>query len=136
MSSQMLRLSDSDTLRFLDLYHNEPILYNVTLEEYRDRDLRAAAAKRISAALNIRGFGPAEIIRKFKNLRSSYCQELKKIAASKRSGRSTDEVYKPKVVWFEKMNSFLHPHVQQRPTKSNLVSKKKLLLYYTFISNT
>ena len=136
MSSQMLRLSDSDTLRFLDLYHNEPILYNATLEEYRDRDLRAAAAKRISAALNIRGFGPAEIIRKFKNLRSSYCQELKKIAASKRSGRSTDEVYKPKVVWFEKMNSFLHPHVQQRPTKSNLVSKKKLLLYYTFISNT
>ena len=50
----------------LDLYQNEPVLYNATLEEYRDRDLRAAAAKRISAALHISGFGPAEMLVKLK----------------------------------------------------------------------
>jgi hypothetical protein len=66
----------------LDLYQNEPVLYNATLEEYRDRDLRAAAAKRKSAALHIFGFGPAEMLVKLKNLRSSYCQK----AASQRSG--------------------------------------------------
>jgi hypothetical protein len=74
------------------------------MEEYRDRDLRAVASKRISAALNIPRFGPAEMLVKLKNLRSSYCQELKKIALSKRSGKPTDEVYKQKVVWVEKMN--------------------------------
>jgi hypothetical protein len=50
----------------LGLYQNKPVLYNATLEEYRDRDLRAAAAKRISAALHISGFGPAEMLGKLK----------------------------------------------------------------------
>ena len=62
------------------------------MEEYRDRDLRAAEAKQISDELNLPGFGPAEVIMKFKNLRISYCQELKKITASKLSGTSPDEV--------------------------------------------
>lgn len=126
MSTQrVLKLNDNDTLQFLDLYQTEPILYNPTLDEYRDRDMRAAAAQRISEALNIDGFGPKEVILKFKNLRSSYCQELKKIADSQRSGKSTDEIYKPKVVWFTKMNSFIRPFVQQRETQSNVVSKLK-----------
>ncbi|KAF7381821.1 hypothetical protein HZH68_015694 [Vespula germanica] len=110
--------------RFLDLYQTEPILYNPTLDEYRDRDMRAAAAQRISEALNIDGFGPKEVILKFKNLRSSYCQELKKIADSQRSGKSTDEIYKPKVVWFTKMNSFIRPFVQQRETQSNVTLQR------------
>jgi hypothetical protein len=50
----------------LDLYQNKPVLKNATLEEYRDRDLREAAAKRISAALHISGFGPAEMLVKLK----------------------------------------------------------------------
>nr|KAF7394464.1 hypothetical protein H0235_017059 [Vespula pensylvanica] len=112
------------TYTFLDLYQTEPILYNPTLDEYRDRDMRAAAAQRISEALNIDGFGPKEVILKFKNLRSSYCQELKKIADSQRSGRSTDEIYKPKVVWFTKMNSFIRPFVQQRETQSNVMLQR------------
>jgi hypothetical protein len=66
MSQRVLRLSDNETLRFLDLNQNEPVLYNATLEEYRDRDLRAAVAKRISAALHIFGFGPAEMLVKLK----------------------------------------------------------------------
>lgn len=121
----VLKLNKKDTIRFLDLYQKEPVLYNPTLSEYRDCGMRAAAAKRVAAALNICGFGPREVMYKFKNLRCSYCQELKKITDSQRSGKSTDEVYQPRVVWFTKMNSFMRPFVQQRETRSNMVSEIK-----------
>ncbi|XP_071054830.1 uncharacterized protein [Onthophagus taurus] len=83
--------------------------------------MRMAAAKRISEELNIPGFGSKDVISKFKNLRSSYCQELKKIADSERSEAGTDDIYRPKIIWFELMNSFIRPFVQQRPTQSNLL---------------
>ncbi|CAI6353694.1 unnamed protein product [Macrosiphum euphorbiae] len=123
MSSQPrgIKFNDSETTRFLELYSMENLLYDPSLEEYRDRDLRAAAAMRISHELNIPGFGPKEVISKFKNLRSSFCQELKKISDSARSGKGTDDIYKPKIFWFDQMNSFIRPFVQQRPTQSNLV---------------
>ncbi|XP_047523546.1 uncharacterized protein LOC125061949 isoform X1 [Pieris napi] len=121
MSSQRgIKFNDSETTRFLELYSMEKVLYDPSLEKYRDRDLRAAAAKRISHELNIPGFGPKEVISKFKNLRSSFCQELKKISDSARSGKGTDDIYKPKVFWFDQMNSFIRPFVQQRPTQPNL----------------
>lgn len=122
-----LKLSDNETLRFLELYQTENVLYDSTLESYRDRDLRLAAAKRISCVLNVSGFGPKEVMTKFKNLRNSFCQELKKIADSERSGADATDVYKPKVFWFELMNSFIRPFIQQRSTKSNLVRKQKTL---------
>lgn len=123
-NTRVMKLQDSETARFLELYHSEIVLYDTSIEEYRDHDLRMAATKRISDALKIPGFGPKEVISKFKNLRNSFCQEMKKIADSERSGAGTDDIYKPKVFWFEHMNSFIRPFVQQRPTQSNLVSEK------------
>lgn len=122
MSQRVIKLQDTETIKFLELYAGERLLYESSCPEYKDRDLRLAAAKRISEAMGIAGFGPKEVIAKFKNLRSSYCQELKKIAESEKSGTGTDDVYVPKVIWFERMNSFIRPYVQQRQTKSNLVS--------------
>jgi|UniRef100_A0A2S2QAP1 hypothetical protein len=124
MSSQqrgVVKFNDNETTRFLELYSMEKVLYDPALDAYRDRDLRAAAANRISHELNIPGFGPREVIVKFKNLRSSYCQELKKISDSIRSRKDTDDIYKPKVFWFNQMNSFIHPFVQQRSTQSKSV---------------
>ncbi|KAJ9584078.1 hypothetical protein L9F63_021572 [Diploptera punctata] len=108
-----LRLSDADTVRFINLYKNELLLYDTTLQEYRNRELRSAAAKRIANALNVRGFGAAEVITKFKNLRNAYSQELKKIAESKNTD-SASEVYTPRVCWFNTMDSFIRPFVLQR----------------------
>lgn len=74
------------------------------------------------------GFGPDHVISKFKNLRSSYCQELKKIAASEKSGTSVEDIYVPHVIWFSKMNSFLKPYVTMRETCSNYVSIFKMYI--------
>ncbi|KAJ8880262.1 hypothetical protein PR048_016728 [Dryococelus australis] len=90
-ASRSLKLSDNETMRFIELYENETLLYDVAMMEYRNRDLRAAAAaKRIADVLNVSGFGPGEVITKFKILRNAYSQEVKKIADSHKSGRSTD----------------------------------------------
>jgi hypothetical protein len=66
-----LKLSESNTLRLIQLYQSESCLYDVNSDDYRIRELRVAATKRIAAALSVDGFGPKEVATKFKNLRNS-----------------------------------------------------------------
>ncbi|KAF5304694.1 hypothetical protein FQA39_LY09471 [Lamprigera yunnana] len=113
-----LKLSESNTMRLLELFKGEPCLYDVNLSEYRNRDLRAAATQRIASALSVEGFGPKEVVAKFKNLRNSYSQELKKLYDSEKSGAPND-VYIPRVYWFQLMDSFLRPQMYSRPSKYN-----------------
>lgn len=82
------------------------------------------ALQQLNELQNLKDFTASHVITKFKNLRSSYAQELKKIAASTKSGIATQEIYVPKVVWFKQMDAFLRPHVKSRATQSNLVSTK------------
>lgn len=121
MASNILRMNDAETLKFLEFYQNEPVLWDPTREDYKNRNARAAAAKRIASAMAIDDFTDVHVIMKFKNLRSSYSQELKKIQQSIKSGCSLDDVYIPKVRWFKLMDSFLRPHVKGRETHSNFV---------------
>jgi hypothetical protein len=57
--------------RLIQLYQSEPFLYDVNSDDYRNRELRVAATKRIAAALSVDSFGPKEVATKFKNLRNS-----------------------------------------------------------------
>ncbi|XP_049875616.1 uncharacterized protein LOC126373539 [Pectinophora gossypiella] len=116
LQNSILRISDEKTMQLLTLYEQESCLWDTSKKEYRSRDYRARhnrakAAERIARKLRIKNFESKHVMIKFKNLRNSYCQELKKIAASKYAGKG-DEVYQPRVCWFHKMDSFLRPHVQ------------------------
>jgi hypothetical protein len=124
-----LKLSESNTLWLIQLYQSEPCLYDVNSDDYRNRELQVAATKRIAAALSVDGFGPKEVAKKYKNLRNSYSQELKKVNDSEKSGTGGDDVYIPKVYWFDIMYSFLRPQMYSRPTKSNLVSNFFIKLF-------
>lgn len=104
-----LKMTESDTVRMLRLYQTEPCLYDKTYSGYGVRELRMAAAKRLSDELGVPGFGPREIVSKFRNLRNAYSQELRKIRA--RVGRASDAVYVPTVYWFRVMDEFLRPHI-------------------------
>ncbi|XP_050505541.1 uncharacterized protein LOC126883884 [Diabrotica virgifera virgifera] len=115
-----LRMNERETVRFVELYESEPVLWNVTDPRYNKKDARTAALERIVAQLEIENFTSKHVLEKFKNLRSSYLQELKKIKNSTKSGCSADDVYVPKVVWFPIMHRFLMPHVKSRKTHSNL----------------
>lgn len=116
---EALKLSDADTIKFLELYGNEKLLYDMSMDEYRNRDLRMAAAKRIADVMNIPGFGIAQVLKKFKNLRNGYSQELKKI--------EDNEFYIPKVHWFSTMNSFLRRFIYQRLVAAKPLRKRRKL---------
>ncbi|KAG6451139.1 uncharacterized protein LOC115444195 [Manduca sexta] len=113
----ILRISDEKTLLLIELYHREECLWNTSLEDYKNREKRSEAVARIAKELKIKNFGPRHVVIKFKNLRNSYCQELKKMSNSLNAANGEDyECYKPRVFWFNKMDSFLRPHLQS--TKS------------------
>ncbi|XP_022911357.1 uncharacterized protein [Onthophagus taurus] len=109
-NSLIYRMSDTTIVRFLELYRSEECLWNTNHVNYKTKDVRGQAVERIANRLNITGFGPAEVVHKFKNVRSSYCQELKRIHMSIQ--KNDEEIYKPKVVWFNVIDSFLKPYCQ------------------------
>lgn len=123
-NANVLKMNDYETTKFVELYKKESILWNPTISDYKCRVKRTAAAKRIAVSMGLKHFTYMHVIQKFKNLRSSYLQELKKIARSTESIGSNDELYVPKVVWFKLMDSFLRPYVRQRISTANLVSGK------------
>ncbi|XP_063365796.1 uncharacterized protein LOC134654259 [Cydia amplana] len=110
--NSILRISDEKTLQLIELYEQEQCLWNTHIPEYKSREKRQKATERIARKLDIKYFEARHVVIKFKNLRNSYCQELKKIASSISMGLSEDEQYRPKVFWFSKMDSFLRPHLQ------------------------
>lgn len=118
--NSILRITDEKTLELIELYEEESCLWNSELNDYKIREKRIAAAERIANTLNIKNFEAKHVMIKFKNLRNSYCQELKKIANSINAQNTT--VYKPKVFWFSKMDSFLRPYLQPSRTTGFLVS--------------
>ncbi|KAJ8895191.1 hypothetical protein PR048_000516 [Dryococelus australis] len=59
-----LKLRDDETMRFIQLYQNDTLLYDLEMVEYCNRDLRAALAKRTVDDLNASGFGPGGVMTK------------------------------------------------------------------------
>ncbi|KFM73148.1 hypothetical protein X975_19875, partial [Stegodyphus mimosarum] len=119
--SKIPRWSDSQTMASFDAYASSEVLWNTSLAEYKDKNRRQKAYEDIINTLKFEGLGVPELKHKINNFRSTYLQELKKIANSKRSGTSGDNIYKPSIVWFQMADSFLRPHVAQRKSQHNLV---------------
>ncbi|PNF29421.1 hypothetical protein B7P43_G06849 [Cryptotermes secundus] len=101
-------------MKFINLYKQEECLWNISLLDYKNKEARNLALERIAAAMGLEGFGVSDVKYKIKNIRSSYCQELKKIQFSEASCSSPEDVYRPTVVWFSSLHSFLKSFVFQR----------------------
>lgn len=132
MSNTVYKMNEATTIRFVELYRSEECLWNPFNADYKFKGARWKAAERIANRLNVYGLGPTEVTQKFKNIRSSYCQELKKIHFSMQQGL---EVYKPKVVWFNIVDQFLKPYVavqlETKDTQNSGVRIRSIL--YVFI---
>lgn len=126
--NSILRISDSKTLQLITEYKKEPCLWNSSLDDYPNKTKRARAAEKIAAKLNIKNFDGKHVMIKFKNLRNSYSQELKKIKASlDKVGPDSPDLYRPKVQWFPLMDSFIRPHLQTSRLLVNEVSSLLLV---------
>lgn len=71
---------------------------------------------------------------KVKSICDVYRQEIAKINRSKKSGAGTDSLYKPKLIWFNRANTFLNEVTSKRESSSNLVSFIFIIHFTTHFS--
>eukprot|EP00794_Sanderia_malayensis_P000819 gene819-116_t len=119
--------SHDETMQLIDLWQNEFCLFDTKRAEYRDKNKRFNALKRIENELNEQGIKATmdEITAKLHSLRVYYCATRSKAESFKRkSGSGTDEIPKVKWPFYEKL-FFLSDNVTPRNTVSNLESSNE-----------
>lgn len=87
------------TNQLIELFESSPALWNCTLQEYRDRQVKAKCMESIAQKLEITS---AEVGRKLLNLRCEMNSELRKIK-NKKSGSSADETVKSSWEFFNSL---------------------------------
>lgn len=111
------KMNTSQQMKFVKLYKDAVCLWSIRSIDYKNRHKRNMALDKISEQMDIEGFGRREVAQKIKNVRSAYCQELRKIEYSQISG---GEVYQPKVPWFSIVHSFLESNVKVGDTDTKV----------------
>lgn len=74
------------TVQFVQLYGTHEVLWNKNVFLYKNKRARQIALEKICTQMAIDNFGVYEAKAKINNLRSAYCQEVKKVSASKHPG--------------------------------------------------
>jgi hypothetical protein len=118
--------NSNEIAKFLEIYETYEILWNIRLYDYSNKNKRESAFQKLMKELRDDGFQDItlEILRKkIKTIKTVYRQELAKVQKSKRSGAGTEDLYKPKLSWYKKADSFLNNVTAMRPSSSTLVSK-------------
>lgn len=116
----------NNIVEFLNVYQQYPLLWNIKDKDYCNTKLKGEIFQRLYNELNekqlIGGMDVKQLKAKIKSIKDVYRQELHKIEKSKKSGCGTEEVYSPKLAWFNEAN-YLAEVLATRSSESNLVSK-------------
>ncbi|XP_022162645.1 uncharacterized protein LOC111028339 [Myzus persicae] len=108
---------------FINIYRSEHCLWKIKSREYHDKCKRDAAHKLLVENLKEIDSSATKsvVVKKINNLRSSYRKELKKVKESTRTGSGADDVYQPKL-WYFNILSFLDDQDTPRNSRSNIES--------------
>lgn len=105
---------DSETvLDFLERYENEPIIWNASVPNHKNRNDVYDAWKRIELKMGQK-YSVTELKKKKDSLMASFRACLNKVRQSLKNGAGTEEVYKPQWFAFEKMAGFLRDKDYQK----------------------
>ena len=108
-----------EVVKLIECYKEEPVLWNVKLTDYRNKNKKNDAWNNISAKFKI---DKMEIERKMKVLLAQYRREKQKIDKKFKSGIGADEVYSTS--WFGyKCFSFLSDKNKVKPTTDSIGNK-------------
>ncbi|KAG8265082.1 hypothetical protein J6590_102949, partial [Homalodisca vitripennis] len=90
---------------FIDVYENYPCLWQVSNKDYANNICkRKAYEELVKLCLRINPQANVDFVKKkIKNLRTVFKKELTKVQQSKSSGVGTEEVYVPKLWYFDKL---------------------------------
>lgn len=99
-------------------------ILNIKHKDYLNRNLKISNFKKLKNNLSSIGLvvDSDQLRLKIKSICDVYRQEIAKINRSKKSGADTDSLYKPKLIWFNRANTFLNEVTSTRESSSNLVS--------------
>lgn len=116
---------------FIENYRNEICLWKTTCKDYHDRNKKNAAYNRLVE--KYKSIDPNAtrdiVVKKINNLRTTYKKELNKIKQSCKSGAGTDEIYKPRL-WYFELLSFLYDQEVPRPSTSNIDEDENEVSFY------
>jgi len=107
---------------FLDQYRQHECLWNISSDNYKNRERREEAYESMRSALNLPGLSVDDIKTKIKTVRTNYKSELNKIINSEKSGAGLADVYIPRIFWFKKADEYLRGVSVAKNSISNLVS--------------
>jgi hypothetical protein len=126
------RWTIGEIMKFLELYETYELLWNIRHHDYLNKNKRELSFEKLVLELREHGFENigVELVRKKFKAR----QELAIITKSKKTGAGTDDVYRPKLAWFEKADSFLRGVTATRTSTSTLVSIFNTYLHLFYIS--
>ena len=95
VAGMALEWKREDVLLLLSCYKEHPVLWNVKLTEYRDRNAKEIAYLKIHEVMqnDIQNITTEQIKKKIHTLRSQYKREIKFIRESKKSGMAAEDVY-------------------------------------------
>lgn len=112
---------------FFELYKEQECLWRVQSDLYHDRN-----ARRIAMDILIEKFREVNeeangdfVKKKINNFRTSYKREQKLVKNSMKSGKGTDDIYKPKL-WYFELLSFLNDQDVPRTAISNLSDEEEV----------
>ncbi|KAL1448220.1 hypothetical protein WDU94_000601 [Cyamophila willieti] len=110
---------------FIELYKNEPCLWKVSSKDYHNKIKRAEAFNKL--VLKLKEIDPAAdkeaALKKINNLRTTFRKEYKKVIKSMKSGAGRDEIYVPKLGYYNLL-LFIRDEETPRPSTSNLESSE------------
>lgn len=108
-------------LEFIDLYREEPCLWQIKSKEYSNRNLKQMAYdKLVTKWQEVDPEATKDIVvKKINSIRTCFRKELKKVAASILSGCATEDVYCP-TLWYYSNLEFLRDLETPRESISNL----------------
>ena len=112
-------------LDLIEMYRSLPTLWKIKSDEYSDREKKAAAYKILHETFK-EHFPDStldDLKKKLNSLRSNFRAELRKVEKSEKSGAGTDDIYKPKLWYFDAM-LFLKDQETAAPSTSSIVSQE------------
>ena len=120
----MATWSKETVVSFIELYKSKECLWKIKSKEYRNRFLREAAYDELIAFCKTLGHNANKdfVTKKINNLRTSFKKELKKQERSKRSGAEVDEIYEPRLWYFQEL-MFLRDQEVPRLGSSSFLSE-------------
>jgi len=107
-------------LEFLDLYKQEPCIWNPKHSQHKSRNSVNDSWENISKNLSV-PYSISDLKKKKDSLMATFRKLHNRVKSSKKTGSGLDDIYKPNWFAYEAMTKFLHSVNEPNTTKSSEV---------------